>query len=249
MSTELLAGIISFVHHDKEYVTIDYTHNGKKKTINGKVDEARQLKMKEEKLIRKVHRFHEGDEVFFVAERSPRGDKQVAEQIRYRFNNTLGNLVNRARSRNYFTGYLKVVDEDYFVKETGSYQFFPLRLSPWELPPDGKQLNEPVDFQLENLDKPEKLSASLVRPRYIPQYLAAEKHYRNKTTLNASVHKITAHGIYLNLIGDKLQAKLPAANAGELKAGDKIKVLITYLSPLKIAVVRATPEGPLQAAP
>ena len=115
MDESILEGKISFVHHDKHYVTIEYTHNNKKKSINGKVDEARQLQLKEQKLIKKVHQFHEGDEVYFSLERSARGDKMVAEQIRYRFNNTMGNLVNRARTNNQFTGYLKLVEDKYFV--------------------------------------------------------------------------------------------------------------------------------------
>jgi len=242
MDPEILTGKISFVHHDKDYVTIDYTHKGKKKSINGKVDEARQLKLKEEKLIKKVHQFHEGDEVYFMLELSGRGDKMVAEKIRYRFNDTLGNLVNRARTNNQFTGYLKQVEDKYFVKEAGSYQFFPLVLSPWELPPDANKLNEPVLFQLDNLDKPEKLTAALFHHRYIPQFLAAQKHFNSQAFINATVYKISPHGIYVNVIGDKLQAKIPVPNKEtgsslpELKEGDKIKVMISHLSNTKIAV-------------
>lgn len=237
MDESILEGKISFVHHDKQYVTIDYTHNGKKKTVNGKVDDARQLKLKEDKLIKKVHQFHEGDEVYFTLELSGRGDKMVAEKIRYRFNNTLGNLVNRAHTNNQFTGYLKQVEEKYFVKEAGSYLFFPLVLSPWELPPDTSKLNEPVLFRLENTDKPEKLTASLIYHRYIPQFIAAQKHFTARTSLNASVYKISAHAIYVNVIGDKLQAKIPIKKEmPDIKEGDKVKVIITYLSNTKIAV-------------
>ena len=242
MEAAILEGKISFVHRDKHYVTIEYLHKGKKKSVNGKVDEARQLKMKEEKLIKKPHQFHEGDEVYFCLELSGRGDKMVAEKIRYRFNNTLGNLVNRARTNNQFTGYLKLADDTYFVKETGSYHFFPLVLSPWELPPDPGKLNEPVLFQLINLDKPESLKAELFNHRFIPQFLAAQKHFSSNSTINATVYKLSPHAIYLNLIGDKLQAKIPLAKkeADEtitaLKEGDKVKVRITHLSNTKIAV-------------
>ena len=135
MEEGIKEGKISFVHHDKHYVTIDYTVNGKKKSVNGKVDEERQLKLKEQKLIKKIHQFHEGDEVYFTLERSARGDKMVAENIRYRFNNNLGNLINRAIKENRFVGYLKFADNKFFVKETGSYLFFPLILSAWNCRP------------------------------------------------------------------------------------------------------------------
>lgn len=244
--TPLMEGKISFVHHDKDYVTIDYVHNGKKKSINGKVDEARQLQLKEENLIRKIHKFNEGDEVYFTIERSARGDKMVAERIQYRYNNALGNLINRATTDNRFAGYLKMVDEKYFVKETGSYLFFPLILSPWEIKPDINKLNEPVFFRLENTEHPQKLTASLFQQRFIPEYTKAQKYFADKTVINAQVFKTTPHGIYVNVIGDKIQAKIPVTKAvndkqkePEIKAGDTVKIIITYLGSLKIAVALA----------
>ncbi len=246
MQEGTITGKISFVHHDKHYVTIEYLQNGKKKSINGKVDEARQLKMKEQQLIKKVHQFHEGDEVYFIPERSARGDKMVAEQIRYRFNDALGNLVNRASKENRFVGYLKFADNSFFVKETGSYQFFPLILSAWEQPPDPNKLNEPVFFSLQNTNKPDKLTAVLYKRRFIPAFLAAQKHYENKTAVNSLVHKVTPHGIYVKLMGDAIQAKIslpekvPGDTAATLpKPGDMVRVIITYLSPEKIVVAMA----------
>lgn len=235
MDTAIIEGKISFVHHEKKYVTIDYVHNGKKKDINGLVDDATQQKWVAEKLIKKPHRFLLGDEVYFTIVRSPRGDKMVASRIQYRFNNALGNLINRAGKENKFAGYLKLVDDTYFVKETGSYLFFPVTLSPWELPPSAQALNEPVFFRLENTDKPEKLSATLFKQVFIREYMQAQKYYAAKTVIDAVVNKVTPHSVYVNVVGDKIQAKLPPA-AGQLKPGDTVKITITYLSHAKIVV-------------
>jgi hypothetical protein len=61
------------------------------------------------------------------------------------------------------------------------------------------------------------------------------------------VYKISPHGIYLNIIGDKIQAKIPLAKNNQandllkdVKVGDKINVVITYLSPVKIIVEAAS---------
>ena len=51
MSTETIMGIITFINHDKDYATIEYTINGKKKTISGNIGEREQLKLKAEKAI------------------------------------------------------------------------------------------------------------------------------------------------------------------------------------------------------
>jgi len=235
METAVIEGKVSFVHHEKKYVTIDYVHNGKKKDINGLVDDVTQQKLIEEKLVKKIHRFHPGDEVYFTIVRSPRGDKMVAARIQYRFNNALGNLINRAGKDNKFNGYLKQVDDQYFVKETGSYLFFPVNLSPWELPPPAQALNEPVFFQLENIDKPEKLSATLFKHHFIREYMQAQKIFTAKTVIDAVVSKVTPHSVYVNVVGDKVQAKLPPSGKSFV-VGDTVKITISYLSPAKIVV-------------
>ena len=238
MDAAVIEGKVSFVHHEKKYVTIDYVHNGKKKDINGLVDEATQQKWIEEKLVKKIHHFIEGDEVYFTIVRSPRGDKMVASRIQYRFNNALGNLINRAGKDNKFTGYLKQVDDKYFVKETGSYVFFPVTLSPWEQPPPAQKLNEPVFFRLENTGNPEKVTASLFKQVFIREYVQAQKLYTAKTIIDAVVSKVTPHSVYVNVVGDKIQAKLPPSEK-PLKPGDTVKITITYLSPAKIVVAPA----------
>ncbi len=245
MATAAIMGKISFINHEKEYATIEYLANGRKKNVNGNISEKEQQKLKAEKIIKKIHQFHVGDEVSFILTQSQRGDKMIADCIEFKFNNALDNIINKAAVENRLVGYLKKVEDDYFVKETGSYIFFPLILSPWEKKPADGNLNEPVFFKLNYTGKPDKATASLYKSIYIPEYLAALKHYNNKTPVDATIYKITQHGIFVNIGGEKLQAKIPIKNKeGDpmpttgLKIGDAIKVIITYLSDTKIVVER-----------
>lgn len=246
MSTESIMGIIKFINHDKDYATIEYTLNGKKKTISGNIGEKEQLKLKAEKIIKKVHQFHVGDEISFVINLSARGDKMIADCIEFKFNNALDNLINKSAIENRFVGYLKKVDDDYFVKETGSYIFFPLRLSPWERKPQESNLNEPYFFKLENTDKPDKATAAPYKSIFIHEYAIATQHFKNKTPIDATVFKITPHGIFVNVLSNKMQAKIPVSNkdekgtvADEVKVGDILKIIITYLGTSRIVVKRA----------
>jgi len=246
MSTESIMGIITFINHDKDYATIEYTINGKKKTISGNIGEKEQLKLKAEKIIKKVHQFHVGDEISFVINLSARGDKMIADCIEFKFNNALDNLINKSAIENRFVGYLKKVDDDYFVKETGSYIFFSLKLSPWERKPQDSNLNEPYFFKLENTDKPDKATAAPYKSIFIHEYAIATQHFKNKTPIDATVFKITPHGIFVNVLGNKIQAKIPVSNkeekvAGEpeVQVGDVIKIIITYLGTSRIIVERA----------
>lgn len=223
MSNTLLTGNVSFVNHEKKYIMIEYEIGGKKKVVNGSI---------EPKFLKKKHIFHIGDTVSFTTGLSGRGDRMVASNIQYLYNTALDVLINKAKNENNFIGYLKIVDDKYFVKEIDSYLFFPVPLSPWQIKPAESVLNDAVTFSLENLDKKEKITAKLYNNKYIPEFYTAVKLHKTNTPVDASVYKVTAHGIYLNLIEDKIQVKLPY-KAG-VKISDMITVKIIYLSPFKI---------------
>jgi hypothetical protein len=227
MSNTVLQGQVSFVNHEKKYVMIEYTINEKKKTINGIID------------VKEKHFFQIGDVVNFTAGLSGRGDKMVASNIKFKYNTALDVLINKAKTENSFIGYLKIADDKYFVKEIDSYIFFPVPLSPWQIKPTEEELNEAVTFSLENMENKEKITAKLFNNNYIPEFYTAVKNNKAKTPIEATVTKVTPHGIYLNVIGDKIQAKISVEknnSLAQLKPGDKLMVQITYLSTARIIV-------------
>lgn len=230
MSNTAHTGRVSFVNHEKKYIIIEYDVKGKKKVVNGSTNE---------KNLKAKHVFHIGDTVSFTAGLSGRGDKIVASGIKFLYNNALDVLLNKARTDNHFTGYLKIVDDKYFVKEIDSYLFFPVVISPWQAKLSEAELNEAVTFALINLDKKEKVSASLQSLKFIPEYYSAERAFKKNETITAVIYKITGFGIYLNIFGEKVQAKiLPDAENLQpgLQVGDKLAVRITHFSNKKIVV-------------
>lgn len=230
MSHTLHTGNVSFVNHEKKYIIIEYEVNGKKKVVNGKVDE---------KNLKAKHVFHIGDTVSFTVGLSGRGDKMVASDIKFLYNNALDVLINKARTENNFTGYLKIIDDKYYVKEIDSYLFFPVIISPWQVKPSDEELNEAVTFALDNLDKKEKITASLFTLKFIPEYYSAERALKKNEPITAEIYKITEYGIYLNVFGERVQAKIPPTAGhlpADLKVGDKINVRIIYFSKTKIVV-------------
>jgi len=204
---------------------IEYEVNGKKKVVNGSVDE---------KNIKSKHVFQIGDTVSFTVGLSGRGDKMVADNILFLYNTALDVLINKAKTENNFIGYLKVVDDKYFVKEIDSYLFFPVPLSPWQLKPTEAELNEAVTFALENTENKNKITAKLYNNKYIPEFYTAVKLNKSNSPIEATVYKVSPHGIYLKLIDNKIQVKLPFKEGVKLK--DTVSVKIIYLSPFKIVV-------------
>jgi hypothetical protein len=132
------------------------------------------------------------------------------------------------------------VEGKYFVKETASYISFTLLISPWEAAPSAGFVNEPVFFQLDNFDSADKVSASLCRHQFIPEYNKAMLHFKNHTAIKATVMLIKPHAVSVNLFNEKVTAKLKivAADTKEktYNVGDAIDVIISYLSPFKIVI-------------
>lgn len=243
MSKTEILGKIAFINHEKKYAMIEYEQNGKTKTVKGNIDEKLQKEQKEKKLIKKTHHFVMGDVVSFNLKVTDRGDKMMASGIEFLYNNALDVLINKAAVSNKFNGYLKAIDDKYFVKEMDSYLFFPVTISPWQLLPEEDELNEPVSFSLENLEKKDKIYASLTNNTYIPEFNKAIKLFKSKTPVKAEVYNVTPHGVYLNVIEDKIKAKISldkkTATTDQLagiKTGDHLDVLITYMSKNKIVV-------------
>ncbi len=245
MKSETVQGKVTFINHEKKYAIIEYLTNGKKKTVNGNIDEAFQKTLKEQNLIRRVHHFLTGDIVEFKIRISDRGDRMIATNIKFLYNNALDELINKARTANKFIGYLKMVDDKYFIKEIDSYLFFPIPFSPWQIMPVDNGLNEQVIFSLENLEKKEKISARLFTSEYIPEFHTAVKYHKAKTPVEATVSRLTPHSIYLDIIGGKIQAKIPVGHKEltDPKVGDKVPVLISHISLTKIVVEPVTTAG------
>ena len=238
MNSLPITGSVSFVNHEKKTMIITYLENDKKKTVNGSFADKIQEKLKAAKKIKQIHQFHVGDTVQFQLNITDTGNRAQAAEIRFLYNNALDQLIHKARTENNFIGYLKLADDNFFVKEIDSYLFFPLQLSPWQLPFTEKELNEAVSFSLENLENPEKISARLYVNHYFPEYHSAVKAHKTAAVLEAKIDKITPHGIYLRLFGNVIQAKIAVADytGPALKPGDMLPVRISYLSEKRIVV-------------
>ena len=231
MSEEILKGHVSFVNYEKHFATIDYEKNGKTKSVNCKTVGADG---------QKLHHFRVGDNVHFQLKLSARGDKMTADSVKFLYNTQLELLLNKAVVENRFAGYLKKVDDDWLIKERDSYIFFPLRISKWEKPPAEQAMNEVINFSIQNMDKPNQLVAELFSHDFIPEYRKAQQLYKEQAEVEATVTRISPFAVYLEILGGKIQAKINRKEGEEApKEGDRFNIVITYLSPHRIAVQKA----------
>jgi hypothetical protein len=232
MEEQLYKGKISFINYEKQFATIEYVQNNKSKSVNCKTTEAGSGK--------KPHQYRLGDGVSFQLKLSDRGDKMTAYNIKFTHNETISLLIQKAAIENRFAGYLKIVEGKFFVKEIDSYILFPIQLSKWEREPVETAANEAIAFKLLNLEKPNSIVAELFSHNYFPEYKKALQHFNNKIEIEAIVYKLAPHAVYLNLFGDKMQAKLSITDIERdvIKEGDIIPVIITHLTPNRVVVKR-----------
>lgn len=227
MAANKLDGKITYVNHEKNYVMVEYEAGGKKRVVKGKIPAGNN-----------THSFVSGDIISFKLGHVSGTDWQSADEIQFLFNAALDVVLQKAKVLNQFSGYLKKVDDDYFVKEINSYLFFKLNVSRWQLPPKETLENEQVEFYLENMEKKGKLAAILFDNDYIPEFTKAMKAYKAKEIIETSVTKISPYSIYVNVFGDALTGKLDVNDKKlkDIKIGDIVPVKISYLSKDKIVL-------------
>ncbi|MFT3703680.1 MAG: hypothetical protein QM802_15060 [Agriterribacter sp.] len=236
MEKKISRGRITSINHEKNYASIEYIHNDKKRTITCRIDEDESKERTGKD--RHKHTYRVGDEVSFQTKGADRGTRLIAFDLKFLYNNTLLQLLQKAAVDNRFTGYLKKVDDSFFVKERDSYLFFPLEISKWENPPQEETFNEPIEFSFLHIDKPDKITAELFTHQYIPAFKKAVQHFKNKTPVDAVVYKVSPYAVYVHLFNETMQAKitLPAAGLENTKVGDTVQVKITYLNNKKLVI-------------
>jgi ribosomal protein S1 len=223
-------GKVTYVDFDKQFATIEYLRANKQKSIT--------CKLYAEGNSKKPHQFRLGDVVTFLIKLTDRGDRETAYEVKYLHNEGVDLLIQKANIENRFNGYLKKVDDKYFVKEWDSYILFPLQLSPWEKPPVSTAENQAVTFILVNIDKPNAIVAELFSHNYTPAYKKAEQHFKNKINSKAIITRLSPHAVYVTLFDGEIMAKLKLTDAS-LQVGNEINVIIAHLSPYKIVIEKA----------
>lgn len=229
MSKDTLTGKITSINHEKNYVSVVYMHNDRKRTITCRMSEPDDPR-------RQKHIYRVGDEVSFQVKGVNRGSNLIAYNLKFLYNNELQQLIQQAAVDNHFVGYLKYADDTLFIKERSSYIFFPLELSKWETPPQEDKYNEPVEFRLLHTDKPGRIRAELFTHNYIPEFRSAIKDYEQQLPVEATVSRVSPYAIYLDLYNGKLQSKLPLKEGPGPQVGDVIPVLLTHLGINRIIV-------------
>ena len=152
-------------------------------------------------------------------------------------------MINKAQLTNKFLGYIKQVEDQYFIKEIESYLFFPLRVYKYEIPPTVTEADRAVTFKLTNLEKSDKISAELFNHQYTPGFLIAIKQSKKDEPIEAVVSKITPFGLFVILAESEIECKIvidetidQKLKSSEIILGTALMVKIKHLTPDRLVV-------------
>ena len=243
MSATIIEGQISYINHEKQYALIEYFAGGKKRNITGSIGEKLQSELQKQGLVNMVHPFAVGDVVQFQTQHIKLGDKMKAINIVFKYNTALDTLINKSKTNNDFVGYIKKLDEQYFIKEIDSYLFLKLDVGQWQLLPSGNNEEMAVHFMLNNADKQKRITASLLKEQFSPAYQQAKIAFKAKKSVSGIITKISAHAVYVDLFDGEMQGKmlLDVCKDVQLALGKELMIQITHLGKHKIVITPAIP--------
>lgn len=238
-NSKKLKGKVSFINHEKQYAMVEYEAGGKKRVVNGQIDKASQQRWKNSGDIKGIHNFMVGDIVEFMLDHTPKGDRQMADKIEFKYNTAFNFLLEKAGTENSFLGYVKVIDGHYFVKEIETYFFLKLPVGKLQIPPEESAEKEPVRFSIADADNATKAHAVLFDNDYVLGFKKAMQAFKGEEYVDSVVQRVTPHSIYVSLFDKSMTGKLKTSDVEEnLRiVGGEIPVKITHLSKDKLVLV------------
>lgn len=189
------------------------------------------------KEVMSLHKFRNGDEVQFkIKEHAKHG--LCCYDVVFVKNSRTDKIIEEAKELNILKGYLKKVEDKYFVKHVSTYCYIPVLISEWEADLDmiyDDRINNLVTFELQNLEKPYKISAILTDRVFKPEFaLLTELKSLNQSTF-ATITGVTPEGYFCYLLHDTIRSFVgfytsEHVQLRKLKKGDIVEVRITRIN-------------------
>lgn len=223
-------GQIAYLQEGKSHGVIEYQDNNERKSILFLRNIKEQVAFKKQNLQKDIHTFRNGDVVQFQIKQSDKDStKFIAYYVLYIKNEAVDALLNLAKTSNKFIGFLKKIEEDYFIKEVTTYLFIPVMFSNWEYLPNDDLINKKISFKLINQEKINKLSAKLLDTTYTDEIQTLKWHLDEQRPLIATIMKFNPASVSVSLLDGQFKGKLPLSenvNETTFSIGDTIKVTV-----------------------
>ena len=221
-------GFIESVNQESYFFAFDYSAQAIRKR-NGEIP--------------RIHEFSSGDEVEFKLKKSLKKEEElIAYDVTFIKNIRRQKLVEESISRGILHGYLKKIDETYFVKHDNTYVFVKLYISNWEIDYEKiyyERIDKLVHFRMLHTHRLDKLSAVLTDRKYCSQYTELLDLITVDEPTSAFITGKNTFGLCATLLNGSLQAFIPLykqmpfeeiEKIQQINVGDYVDVKIKFVN-------------------
>lgn len=198
-------------------------------------DKAEVIAQKRAGIIEKVHKYCSGDEVQFKLQPCAKDKTKLqAYDLKFIRNQRRELLIEEAKTNDILLGYLKLIDnEKFFVKHISTYVFIELKISNWETNLQANYYNRIdtlVEFQLTQLEKIDRLSATLVQRDFKKQFNQISNLRTSQELTPALVTGRNKNGFFVTILNNTTNAFITCdeekLNFYNFQKGDTVNVIV-----------------------
>jgi len=202
----------------------------------------KQYKTSEE--AKAAHKFRAGDRVAFQAEYDEKG-RTKACNVKFIQNEKRDKLIKEAEESNTLKGYLKKIDDDYFVKHINTYIFIPVKISEWETNLESiyqDRIDDLVLFELRNIKKPHSLYATLTDRLLKKEYALLEEQKFLKEPVYVRINGGNVGGYFCEFLDSQIKCyckfidEQDKAKNGNFPKGEIIAVFVKHISAERLMI-------------
>ena len=189
-------------------------------------------KKKQAGLIPYIHNYISGDRVSFNLRLSQRDEGKIeAYDVAFITNERRAILINNFQEYGFLEGYIKIFDpETIFVKDKSTYVYVPITISEWEENLEEvyqKRENTLVRYKLNQVNRTDKLTATLSDAKFVDEYYVLMSHFDNQTPIRATITGKSKHGYHATLFEGKIKGfiRLPLNQTDSCKDYNKLDIV------------------------
>jgi len=201
MENQIHNGIVSHFDVQKKFGFIESDNNSYFFFIDSDNIRAKIIALKKQGIKAKIKTIYNiGDEVNFKLKHSE--NKVEAFDIEYVGNEQRQLLIEEYKEKKVLLGYLKKINDIFWVKHISTYVFLPVEISKYEIGSVYEErINQLVQFHLKNINKIDKIKAVLTDRKYTCEWEKIQELFERQEIVCGHIKHRTKGGFIVDIFG------------------------------------------------
>lgn len=196
------------------------------------------------------NKFVRGDEIYFNVRYSDKSKGPVACNLHFIKNERSDRLKELLELYNELPGFIKKIDNNYYIKDKATHLFIPIHISKWETDLQEtyeNHLNKLVTYSvLKKYKNPEVWKATVTDRKFNEAYIKLKEYEDNRIVLPAKIIKMNRYGYYASLLNGTVNAFMLFNKKGSVPSsflmGELIEVTIRSVHDSGVLIQLVEPQ-------